>query len=142
MKFSQCHDTKLLYIKNIPGKTFAVILETLKLQKFSPADLSMFTVFCQVSKMQVKYHPAAKKYFMIQPRVHNREESVQLQYSPSKMSPLSIFVYVSALTYIIKMLTIPISTPLSYQTARAGSYGYTKQKSALIDRSIADRLII
>ena len=40
------------------------------------------------------------------------------------------------------MLTIPISTPSSYQTARAGSYGYTKQKSVLIDRRIADRLVV
>ena len=58
------------------------------------------------------------------------------------MSPLSILVYVSALPYIIKVLKMPLSTPLSYQTARAGSYGYTKQKSVLIDRSIADRLVV
>ena len=60
------------------------------------------------------------------------------------MSLLSILVYVSTLPYIIKVLTMQLSTPLSYhmQIARAGSYGYTKQKSVLIDRSIADRLVV
>ena len=60
------------------------------------------------------------------------------------MSPLSIFVYVSTLLYILYYQSVnnPISTPSSYQTARAGSYGYTKQKSALIDGSIADRLVV
>ena len=33
------------------------------------------------------------------------------------MSPLIILVYVNALPYIIKVLTMPLSTPSSYQTA-------------------------
>ena len=43
-------------------------------------------------------------HYNMVPRVHNKEESVQLPYTLSKMSPLSISVHVSKILDILQML--------------------------------------
>ena len=50
--------TKLIHINNIHKKTFVVLLKTSKTQKFSPANLSTFTVLYQLefNKTHCRYN--------------------------------------------------------------------------------------